>query len=362
MNNLLLDYITTHINWEQEIINMGIDVKHDGDYALFKYNMLKGCDFHNDLCKVCRGIIVNLKTMKIVCRPFDKFFNYGEEFADNLDWNSVKIREKIDGSLMKVWWDCGNWHISTNGTIDADKAELQSDLGDFRTYGELFKSVFPVNLYNKLDKRYTYMFELVSPYSTIVVHYDNTAIYHLATRDNETGKEVEMDIGIQKPKDYTANTIDELINAAAALPDDAEGYVAYDKDYKRIKVKNPTYVMLHHIAGNRNFTTKRFVELIKEHEDAEFLNYFPEFTDKFNDIKNKIAAIANRSRELYNEAISAGLDKRGFAIEYNNKISAVLFTFVIWCYLDNSRDIYNEIIERCTIDKILELLELEWNM
>lgn len=362
MNNLLLDYITTHINWEQEIIDMGIDVKHDGDYALFKYNMLKGCDFHNNLCKVCRGVIVNLKTMKIVCRPFDKFFNYGEEFADTLDWNSVKIREKIDGSLMKIWWDYGNWHISTNGTIDADKAELQSDLGDFRTYGELFKSVFPVDLYNKLDKRYTYMFELVSPYSTIVVHYDNTAIYHLATRDNETGKEVEADIGIQKPKDYTLNTIDELINAAAALPDDAEGYVAYDKDYKRIKVKNPTYVMLHHIAGNRNFTTKRFVELIKEHEDAEFLNYFPEFTDRFDDIKNRIAAIANKSRELYNEAISAGLDKRGFAIEYNNKISAVLFTFVIWCYLDNSRDIYNEIIERCTIDKILELLELEWNM
>jgi len=115
--------------------------------------------------------------------------------------------------------------------------------------------------------------------------------------------------------------------------------------------------MLHHMAGNRNFTTKRFIELIKEHEDVEFLNYFPEFTDKFNDIKNRIAAIANRSRELYNEAISTGLNKRGFAIEYNGKIPATLFTFVIWCYLDNSKDIYNEIIERCTVDKILDLLE-----
>lgn len=362
MNDLLLNYISNHDNWEQEIYDMGIDIKYDGDYVLFKYNMIRECDFHNDLVKVCRGVIVNLKTMKIVCRPFDKFFNYGEEFADNLDWNSVKIREKIDGSLMKVWWDCGDWHISTNGTIDADKAELQSDLGDFRTYGELFKSVFPIDLYDKLDKKYTYMFELVSPYSTIVVHYDNTDIYHLATRNNETGAEIEADIGIKKPKEYRANTIDALVKAAAALPDDAEGYVAYDKNYKRIKVKNPTYVMLHHMAGNRNFTTKRFIELIKEHEEEEFLNYFPEYIDNINEIKYKISRLAFVSLDLYRECyLNKNMSKRDFAVAYNGKVPAQVFTCVIWCYIDDSkaRDLYHEIIDRFTVDKIIDLLELE---
>ena len=355
MNDLLLNYISNRVNWKQEITDMGIDIKYDGDYALFKYNTLN-CDFHNDLCKVCRGVIVNLKTMKIVCRPFDKFFNYGEEFADSLDWNSARVREKIDGSLIKVWYDGGNWHVSTNGTIDANKAEIQSDLTDFRSYGELFNSVFPVNLYNNLDKRYTYMFELVSPYSRIVVYYDKTDIYHLATRDNETGAEIEADIGIQKPKEYQINNLLDLVTAAEALPDDAEGYVAYDKNYKRIKVKNPTYVMLHHMASNRNFTTKRFVELIKEHEDAEFLNYFPEFADRVLNIKNTLAGIANKSRELYLRSVEVGLDKRGFAIAYNGKISREIFNCVIWCYLDDKRDLYNEILEKFTVDRIVSLV------
>lgn len=360
MNNLLIDYLLTHDNWEQEIYDMGIDIKYDGDYVLFKYNMIRECDFHNDLVKVCRGVIVNLKTMKIVCRPFDKFFNYGEELVDNLDWNSVKIREKIDGSLMKVWWD-NEWHISTNGTIDANKAELQSNLGNFRTYGELFCSAFPIDLYDKLNKEYTYMFELVSPYSTIVVHYDNIDIYHLATRNNETGAEIEADIGIKKPKEYRANTIDALVEAAAALPDDAEGYVAYDKKYKRIKVKNPTYVMLHHMAGNRNFTTKRFIELIKEHEEEEFLNYFPEYVNNINEIKYKISRLAFVSLELYKECLKKNMSKKDFAIAYNGKISAQIFTCVIWCYIDDSkaRDLYHEIIDRFAVDKIIDLLELE---
>ena len=360
MNNLLIDYLLTHDNWEQEIYDMGIDIKYDGDYVLFKYNMIRECDFNNDLVKVCRGVIVNLKTMKIVCRPFDKFFNYGEVFADNLDWNSVKIREKIDGSLIKVWWD-NEWHISTNGTIDANKAELQSDLYnieecDFRTYGELFCSVFPIDVYDKLDKKYTYMFELVSPYAPIVVRYDNTDIYYLAIRNNETGAEVDIDIGVKKPKEYQADTVDALIDAAAALPDNAEGYVAYDKNYKRIKVKNPTYVMLHHMLGNRVFTNKRFINLIKEREEDEFLNYFPEYTDNINKIKEKISHIAFVSFELYKECLKKNMSKKDFAITYKDKVPTQIFTCVIWCY---KRDLYHEIIDKFTVDKIIDLLELE---
>ena len=170
-----------------------------------------------------------------------------------------------------------------------------------------------------------------------------------------------MDIGIKKPKEYQANTVDDLIKAAAALPDDAEGYVAYDKNYKRIKVKNPTYVMLHHMAGNRNFTTKRFVELIKEHEELEFLNYFPEFTNNINEIKYKISKVAFVALELYKECLKKNMSKRDFAIAYNGKIPTQIFTCIIWCYIDDSkaRDLYHEIIDKFTVDKIIDLLELE---
>ena len=52
-----------------------------------------------------------------VCRPFDKFFNVGEVNAADIDWSTAQVREKVDGSLMKIWFDNGDWHLSTNGTL-----------------------------------------------------------------------------------------------------------------------------------------------------------------------------------------------------------------------------------------------------
>ena len=33
-------------------------------------------------------------------------------------------KKKIDGSLIKLWYDNNDWHISTNGTINAYEAEV----------------------------------------------------------------------------------------------------------------------------------------------------------------------------------------------------------------------------------------------
>ena len=242
----------------------------------------------NSIVQECRGIILRKSDLKVVCFPFTKFFNYHEPNAANIDWDGARVLDKIDGSLTKLWFDKGHWHWSTNGNIDADKTEFAiNDLSQmycpYKTFGELIRTA--VNYkdldFNNLNKNFTYMFELVSPYTKIVIPYSETKLYHLATRDNTTFQELETDIGVEKPKSYDISTIDDCVVAAEKLSSDYEGFVVVDKNYHRIKIKNPKYLMMHRMASNNSLSIKNILEMIKINECSEFLSYFPEYTNAF---------------------------------------------------------------------------------
>jgi hypothetical protein len=141
---------------------------------------------------------------------------------------------------------------------------------------------------NKLNKNYTYMFELVSPYTKVVVPYEEIAIWHIGTRDNDTLEELDTDIGIQKPQRYSLTNLSECIAAAAAFERLQEGFVVVDKNYNRIKVKSPFYVELHHTANNGNLSKVDTLSLIFNREEEEYLTYFPEKKDIIENYKNKI--------------------------------------------------------------------------
>lgn len=101
--NILTDYIATHDDWENELqgapYNLFIRASDDfPNLRLFAYNQIKS-DMTNPLVKVCRGIIVDISTLEVVCYPFDKFFNYNDPRADKIDWSTARIQEKIDGCL-----------------------------------------------------------------------------------------------------------------------------------------------------------------------------------------------------------------------------------------------------------------------
>lgn len=43
---------------------------------------------------------------RVVCRPFDKFFNSKEagHKKEPVDWTSARVYEKVDGSLIKCYF------------------------------------------------------------------------------------------------------------------------------------------------------------------------------------------------------------------------------------------------------------------
>jgi hypothetical protein len=289
----IMKYIKDHEDWEESLgqAPYNLVIAKDEDYPelrLFKYNQIES-DMRNPLVKECRGIVIDVETFEVVAYPFDKFFNFNDERADEIDWNSAVIQEKVDGSIMKLYYYKDKWMVGTNGTIDAFKTPVGA--WDDLTFGKLFMQAAEAAelIFDDLDKRNTYIFELVSPYNRVVVPYREIDLYHIGTRNIDTYEELSVDIDIQKPKVYKFQTFDEMVEVAQALPFDEEGYVVVDKYYNRVKVKSMAYLQVHHLHNNGRVDPKRVLNLIASGEDKEFLNYYPEYNEIFEELREEYA-------------------------------------------------------------------------
>lgn len=306
----LRDFILSHDNWEELLATdpYNLKISRDGDYIMFKYNQLSS-DFTIPLVREARGIIFRESNWECVCFPFMKFGNYGESYCPNINWSTASVQEKVDGSLIKLWHDNG-WHISTNGTIDAFKAET----GDVKypNFGKLvsytISQVFgnPFRFYKMLDPSCTYMFELVSPYNRVVIPYEETKLYFLGMRDMEDGKEwdpEDSDVSyfFQLPKRYNMHSLEDIQKAANSLPWDEEGYVVCDVNFNRVKIKSPQYVMAHYVRNNGVINTERLVQIVLDGEQEEFLIYASDYADELHKVEKAMYEVGYKAFDKLKE-------------------------------------------------------------
>lgn len=300
------DFIRTHENWRELLTQAPYSLSISDDevfgrhLVILKYNLMDNPDFSLDIVRECRGLILDADNADIVCFPFVKFFNYGEPFADEIDWKTSFTSDKLDGSLIKiVRLGKDDFLISTNGTIDAFKCSCSNNvLSPFKNFGDLAmegmnyygikKSDFP----NLFEEGYTYMFELTSPHNQVVVKFDETKMNFIGVRNNLTGKEIPFHTHalsnvFDTPKIYPLHNIDDCVKAAKELPDNNEGYVVCDGNFNRIKVKSPKYIQLHYMANNQSWSPLRVIDIIRANEISEYVNYFPQFEVALNNLKGK---------------------------------------------------------------------------
>lgn len=290
--------------------------------VLFKYDQ-KTSDFNIPLVKECRGIILDKDdNWNVIRYAYNKFFNYGEQFADDINWPTSQVQEKIDGSLMTAtfWKRKGTILVSTNGTINAFETPVMAQGGSFLdkcpydTFGALFGAVMNEKCPDWVDtiKRFpdlTFIFELVSPYNKIVVEYDKPDVYLTGIRNNKTFGEINprelnyLFLEIERPKIYSLNGITECLNAVEALNKNTqgiienEGYVVVDCNWKRVKIKSPLYAMKHYLL-DKPITEKRVLEIIRAGEKDEFLTYCPNFKKEFDYVEEKLDGLYHEMEYL----------------------------------------------------------------
>lgn len=291
------EFIKAHDNWEELLSNAPYNLKisWDDDFVLFKYSQIDS-DFNEEICREARGLILDARdNFKVVRYAFKKFFNLDEGYADPIDWDTAVATEKIDGSIMSVWYARGEWHLSTNGKIDAFKAEL-AGVGPYKTFGELFESVLPLSNFASCKHNFCFTFELVSPYNKVVIDYPETKVYILSIRNLNTFKEVDdLDMrdfsnymAVERPQVYNLNNEADYRKVVEQMPEGHEGIVVRDAAGHRVKIKTLLYFQMHKAKNNGVITLERIVDLIRANDHHEFLSYFPEYTDIFEQVKMEL--------------------------------------------------------------------------
>lgn len=311
----ILRFINSNQNW-RNILSAppyNLSFRDFDGYTLVKYNQLFS-DFKEPMVKEARGFIMKKEGHKyvLVCVPFTKFFCVGDPNAKNdlkklyhrKEWY---VEEKIDGSLIKVFYDNGSWHIATSGTPCAFDAPLQFPMNGLNNYGELFNYASEGKIeYDKLDKRYTYMFELVGLENKVIVPYETEDIYYLGRRDNQTLLEMpyfEDDcVGVEKCKrpkckiikidknpKKTMRELQQEVDGFTKEHEHFEGYVISDKSLKtRVKMKSSQYMELFFQKGNGIFSLRKILLMILDQKDDDVLSSFPEYKSQFDEVRNAL--------------------------------------------------------------------------
>jgi len=103
------------------------------------------------------------------------------------------------------------------------------------------------NIYTSLLDEYKYYtFELCTPWNRNTVIYPNSLIKLLAIVDSNTLLEQDINepkLEVFEPEFETVNNLEEVYSLISKNDDplDNEGYVVVDKNFNRVKVKNPKY-------------------------------------------------------------------------------------------------------------------------
>lgn len=297
----IVKFIYEHEDWETLLSNAPYNLKisWDDGFVLFKYNQINS-DFNEKICREARGLILDsTQNFKVVRLAFERFFNLGESFAAQLDWDTAVGNEKLDGSIMSVWFARGKWHLSTNSTIDAFKAELNG-VSPYKSFGELFESVLPLSWFeNNVSNRIAHMcytFELVSPHNKVVINYPKTKVYLLSIRNMNTLVEYPLDevaefakrFSLTMPQFYYMNDEDGFRRLVEQMPEGHEGIVVRDAAGRRVKIKTPLYFKMHRAKNNGIITLEHIVDLIRANDQYELLSYFCEYQSVFDNVKRQI--------------------------------------------------------------------------
>jgi RNA ligase len=204
----------------------------------------------DDITLQTRGLVTDDKG-NVVARPFKKFFN--QEEGKHTPTSEFDVYAKMDGSLGILFNYEGEWVMATRGSFTSDQAIKGMEM--LSKYD-----------YNRLNKGYTYLFEIIYADNRIVVQYPFEDVVLLGVIETTTGYEVNIhdgendvrlrnlinNLGFQVVKKYDG--IKDYSVLKGMIRDDEEGFVVKFSNGCRMKVKGVEYLRLHKIMTNVSTT------------------------------------------------------------------------------------------------------------
>lgn len=259
----------------------------------------------------CRGIILEKDTWKVMSLAFRKFFNSGEGNAAKIDWSTARVLEKLDGTMIQLYWDWNQktWFAATTGTAEGE-GEVNNKMKT--TFNKLFwdtvKDKYGLTPESDmLNKKYCYVFELTTPYNIVVKPHGESSATLLTVRNIETLVEQDfanahannLGVPVVKTFDLNAKNAGHLIKTFETMPWSEEGYVVLDYDFNRVKIKNPAYVAVHHLKSKTS--EHAIMEVVKTNEIEEFAATFPDRRAEITKLKEGYDALIIKLEGVWGE-------------------------------------------------------------
>lgn len=301
----------------QQMVDEGyVSVRQHPTAPLHIYNYTAKAQYEgvwNHTTLTCRGVITD-SAGTILARPFSKFFNL--EQLEQLPNEPFEVYEKLDGSLGILYWLDDEPYIATRGSFESPQAQRATQL--LRTYD-----------LSALDRRLTYLFEIIYPENRIVVNYgDRRELVLLAIIDTATGREYPLtDVGFPVAKQH--GEVTDVASLRALNLDNEEGFVVRFASGLRVKVKCAEYVRLHRLLTG--LSEKMILEEYLM-TGADLTNLIERVPDEFN---AWLQQTVNHLRAQYNDiekaarqiflATEATTRKEYAAIFTKTAYSAILF-------------------------------------
>lgn len=311
MELAVVKYIKQH-GIEKTILDFKLKTRVYSDKILLKYDQLVSPTLMAlPEMQDCRGLILDRNDFSVMSMAFRKFFNSEEGNAHKIDWSTAHVLEKLDGSMMQVYWDKykNEWFAATSGTAEGE-GEVNNKMGT--TFNQLFwKTVTEKYNFNvtQLNKDYCFVFELTTPYNIVVKPHGEASATLLTARNLKTLEEVlredliqigaTLNVPVVKSYDLNQGNVGALLRSLEGLSWSEEGYVVVDGNFNRVKIKNPAYVAVHHLKGKS--AEHNILTIVKSNEIEEFAATFPDRKEELYKLKVNYDNLLSRLNLVWDE-------------------------------------------------------------
>lgn len=249
----------------------------DKSKVVFNYRVLSPLDAK--IVQESRALVLEVDTWNVLSKAPDAFFaadeSYAQKTLEKFDWKSAKAMTKLDGALITLYEQNGEWNVCTRYSADGSLKVYSVNASPSNTdWLNLTKTCIQEMGYSwgeftsQLNPDIFYTFELTSPENRILVVYTDRKITLVAAIERETLNEIDiysLDFPKLKVDFVNVDSIDDANKLIEKNSDPLsyEGYILIDKNFNRLKLRNPKFLqMLQFYSPQDELTALREIRMM----------------------------------------------------------------------------------------------------
>lgn len=234
-----------------------IDTVVNEELGVVVFNYTHLTPINTEIGMEARALFLELNTWLVVGKSIGGFLDINHKdissTINSFEWNKAKAYTKYDGCLVVLYYYKNQWQLGTRFSTDGKCNVFSPNSGESQIHWiDVFKNTLVEygmswdNFVSLLDVNKYYTFELCTPWNRNTVIYPNSLIKLLAIVDSNTL--LEEDVNEPKLKDFEpkfeeVHSLEDVYSLILKNDDplENEGYVVVDKNYTRLKVRNPKF-------------------------------------------------------------------------------------------------------------------------